>query len=91
MTFHANCPLEIGFGILCKLSPEEAFFSLGSVQLGFTGIHISFFYFFLKIIGCGYLLEPPRRDVLTSTHNLYFEQKYEKYQVFYLNVFSFWK
>ena len=27
--------------------------------------------------------------VLTSTHNLCFEQKYEKYQFFYLKMFSF--
>ena len=27
--------------------------------------------------------------VLTSTHNLCFEQKYEKYQKFYLKIFSF--
>ena len=28
--------------------------------------------------------------VLTSTHNLCFEQKYEKYQNFYLKIFIFW-
>ena len=28
--------------------------------------------------------------VLMSTHNLSFEQKYEKYQNFYLKTFSFW-
>ena len=27
--------------------------------------------------------------VLTSTHNLCFEQKYEKYQNFYVNIFSY--
>ena len=27
--------------------------------------------------------------VLTSTHNLCFEQKYEKYQNFYLKIFLF--
>ena len=27
--------------------------------------------------------------VLTSTHNLFFEQKYEKYQSFYLKIFIF--
>ena len=26
-------------------------------------------------IDCGYSLEPPRRAVLTSIHNLFFEQK----------------
>ena len=41
-------------------------------------------------IDCGYSLEPPRlaEAVLTSTHNLYFEQKYEKYQNFYMKAFS---
>ena len=29
--------------------------------------------------------------VLTSTHNQCFEQKYEKYQSFYLKFFSFWR
>ena len=37
-------------------------------------------------IDCGYLLERLGEAVLTSTHNLCFEQKYEKYQIlFYLN------
>ena len=63
-----------------------------------------FFLFLLKNVDCWYSLEPPRRDgltsthnlcfeqaeaVLTSTHNLCFEQKYEKYQNFYLKTFSF--
>ena len=35
-----------------------------------------FFLFLLKNIDCGYSLEPPRREaVLTSIHNLCFEQK----------------
>ena len=38
---------------------------------------------------CGYSLEQLQQAVLTSTHNLYFEQKYEKYQSFYLKTFSF--
>ena len=37
-----------------------------------------------------YSLEPPRRGVLTSTHNLCFDQKYEKYPNFYLKIFVFW-
>ena len=40
-------------------------------------------------IDSGYSLEPPCRGVLTSTHNLCFEEKYEKYQSFYLKIFSF--
>ena len=45
------------------------------VKLGFTGVYI-FFLFLLKA-------------VLTSTHNLCFEQKYEKYQNFLSENFHF--
>ena len=38
------------------------------------------FHISAKNIDCGYSLEPPRRGGLTSTHNLCFQQKYEKYQ-----------
>ena len=41
------------------------------VKLGLQGYTL-FFLFLLKDIDCGYSLE-------VSTHNLYFEQKYEKY------------
>ena len=51
------------------------------VKLGFTGVYIIFL-FLLKNIDCGYSLEPPQ--VLTSTHNLCFEQKDEKYQNFFI-------
>ena len=47
-------------------------------ELGYT----LFFLFLIENIECGYSLELPRQAVLTSTHNLCFEQKYEKYQVF---------
>ena len=47
------------------------------VKLGFTGVYIIFL--------ISYFCEA----VLTSTHNLCFEQKYEKYQNFYLKTFSF--
>ena len=47
-------------------------------KLGFTGIYIIFL-FLLNNIDCGYSLEPPGEAVLTGTHNLCFEQKYEKY------------
>ena len=60
------------------------------VKLGFTGGRVCvwgggvggytlFFSFLLKIIDCGYLLEPA---VLMSTHNLCFEQKYENIRLF---------
>ena len=68
-----------------------------------TGVYRGRHYFFLisaQKIDCGYSLEPPRQGgsneypqgkaVLTSTHNLCFEQKYEKYQNFYLKTFHFW-
>ena len=47
------------------------------VKLGFTGVYIIFLISAQKI-DCGYTLEPPGRGVLTSTHNLCFEQEYEK-------------
>ena len=63
-----------------------------AVKLGFTGVYIIFL-ISAQNIDCGYSLEPPRRGgsneypqsmfyeaVLTSTHNLCFEQKFEKYQ-----------
>ena len=50
-----------------------------------------FFLFLLKNIHCGYLLEPLGKAVLASTHNLCFEQKYEKQnQNFYLKTSRFW-
>ena len=61
------------------------------VKLGFTWVYIIFL-FLLKTIDCGYSYEPPPR-VLTSIHNLCFEQKYEKYQNFlsenFLSFFFF--
>ena len=51
------------------------------VKLGFTGVYIIFL-ILLKIIDCGYSLEPLCKAVLASTHNLFFEMKYEKYQNF---------
>ena len=49
------------------------------VKLGFTGVYIIF------------LISAQKHRlwvlVLTSTHNLCFEQKYEKYQNFYLKIF----
>ena len=40
-------------------------------------------------IDCGYSLEPPRRGGFNDYHNLCFEQKYKKYQNFYLKIFIF--
>ena len=49
------------------------------LKLGFTEVYI-IFHISAQNIDCGYSLEPPRlgEAVLTSTHNLCFEQKYEK-------------
>ena len=44
-----------------------------TVKLGYTGVYIIFL----------------AEAVLTSTHNLCFEQKYEKYENFYLKIFIF--
>ena len=49
------------------------------------------FLFLLKNIDCGYLLELPGEAVLRSTHNLCFEQKYEKYQRFLSENFQLLK
>ena len=57
------------------------------VKLGFTGEYVFFFFISAQNINCGYSLEPPREAVLTGTHNLCFEQKYEKFQSFYLIFF----
>ena len=58
------------------------------VKLGLTGVYIIFL-ISAKNIDCGYSLEPLDRAVLTSTHNLCFEQKYEKYQSFSFENFQF--
>ena len=60
------------------------------VKLGFTGVYIIFL-ILLNNIDCRYSLEPPRRGGSNEYHNLYFEQKYEKYRRFYLKSFGFLK
>ena len=59
------------------------------VKLGFTGVYIIFL-ISAKNIYCGYSLELPHLAILTSTHNLCFEQKYETYQRFFMKIFIFW-
>ena len=54
------------------------------VKLGFTGVYVIFL-ILLKNIDCGYSLEPPRRGGSNEYHNLCFDQKYEKYQCFFLS------
>ena len=65
---------------LYNIDPLKPHFYI--VKQGLTGVNIIFFLFLLKNIYCGYSLEPPFRAILTSTHNLCSEQKYEKYQSF---------
>ena len=57
------------------------------VKLGCTGVYIIFL-ISAQNIDCGYSLEPAEA-VLTSTHNLCFEQKFEKYQKFLSENFQF--
>ena len=58
------------------------------VKLGFIGVYIIFL-ISVQNIDCGYSLEPPRRGGSNECHNLCFEQKYEKYHKFCLEIFPF--
>ena len=51
------------------------------VKVGLTGVYIVFLISALK----------HRLRVLTDTHNLCFEQKYEKISDFLSEIFSFWR
>ena len=70
--------------ILTPLNPTFIYSKTGV----YKGIH-HFSYICSKSIDCGYSLEPHRRAVLTSTHNLCFEQKFEKYLNFLSDFFQF--
>ena len=59
------------------------------VKLGFTEVYVVFL-LSAQNIDCGYSLEPPRRGGSNEYHNMYFEQKYEKHQIFYPKIFIFW-
>ena len=59
------------------------------VKLGFTGVYIIFLISAQK--HRLWVLVRTASAVLTSTHNLCFEQIYVKYQRFYLKIFSFWR
>ena len=56
------------------------------VKLGFTGYTL-FFLFLLKNKYFGYSLEPPQRGGSNEYHNPCFEQKYEKYLIFFYLIF----
>ena len=53
------------------------------VKLGFTGVYI-IFHISAQNIDCGYSLEPPRQGSSNEYYNLCFEQKYEKYQNYFI-------
>ena len=71
---------------LYNFDPHKPHFYI--VKLGFTGVYI-IFHISAQNIDCGYSLELPPWAVLTSTHNLCFEQKYEKYRSFLSEKFQF--
>ena len=52
------------------------------VKLGFTGVYIILL-ISAQNIYCGNSLDPLAEAVLTSTHNLYLEQKDEIYRIFF--------
>ena len=58
------------------------------VKLGFTGVYINFL-ISAQNIGCGYSFKLPIEAVLTSTHNLCFEQVYETYQNCFIYIFFY--
>ena len=66
------------------------------IKLGFTGVHVCIIFlisarkYILWVLVRTALPNRLAEAVLTSTHNLCFEQKFEKYQNFYLKTFRFW-
>ena len=59
--------------LLYNFDPLKPHFYI--VKLGFTGVYIIFSCFLLENIDCGTRLNRLAEAVLTSTHNLCFEQK----------------
>ena len=55
--------------------------------LGFTGVYI-IFHISAQNIDCGSSLEPSRRGG-SNEYPQSIEQKYEKYQIFYLKIYIF--
>ena len=77
VNIHGNIIGSVTKNCLYNFDPLKPHFFI--VKLGFTGVFIIFSYS-AKNIDCGLSLEPPRRGGSNGTHNLCFEQKYEKYQ-----------
>ena len=74
-----NTSQKHAFIILIPLNPTF---------IQFKGVYIIFL-ISAQNIDCGYSLETPRRGGSNEYHNICLEQKYEKYQGFYLNLFQF--
>ena len=72
---HKRTSWQHTYIILTPLNPTFIYTKTGD----YRGINY-FFLFLLKHIDCGYSLEPPRRGGSNEYSNLYFDQKYEKYQ-----------
>ena len=79
------CPIIITKTYLYNFDPLKPHFYI--VKLGFTGVYI------ISLISAQkhrlWVLVRIVEAVLTSTHNLCFEQKYEKYQKFLSEIFFF--
>ena len=69
---------------LYNFDPRKPHFYI--VKLGFTGVYI-----IILISAQKHRLWVLVRTASSSTHNLCFEQKDEKYQNFYLKIFRFWR
>ena len=69
------------------LTPLKPHFYI--VKLGYTGVYINFLISAQKHRLLVLVRTALPRAILTSTHNLCFEQKYEKYQSFLSENFQF--
>ena len=74
---------------LYNIDPLKPHFHIG--KLGFTEVYFIFLISALKHRLCILIRTASAEAVLTSTHNLCFEQKYEKYQSFLSDFFQFWE
>ena len=74
-------------GFDCNFDPLKPHFYV--IKLEFTGVYISFLISTLKQRMCVLVKNRIVEAVLTSTHNLCLEQKYEKYLRFLSENFQF--
>ena len=83
---HAANMFYITKSYLYNFGPLKPHFYI--IKMVFTEVYVIFL-ILLKTIGCGYSFEPSWRCGSNEYHNLYFEQKYEKYQNFLSENFQF--